>query len=303
MDWNTVKPEPGAHAWAAWRRILVRAACVMVLVGLGGIRGITGAEFAFASIAILPVLVIAWSFGRAEGLLFAALAALLLTAGEITSGYEFSAQWIPWVNGLTRMLTFGVMAVLMAQVRVQLQREHESASHDVLTGLLNRRAFLQEGTVEVERSKRYRHPMAVVFLDLDDFKQLNDTRGHAAGDAALREAATGLRAALRGGDLVAKLGGDEFAVIVPEASLHAAERVSEKISESLARALEKYPPVKASIGIAWFSAVDRPFTEMLRLADNLMYEVKEQRKGTVLLRAMPALAAGDQGPASFGGGA
>lgn len=183
--------------WTGWRRWAAWSICVSAIFLLGELRTVTDADFTFASLAILPVLVIAWIGGKRNGLLVAFLAAAMWTMADMVSERQFSTQWIQWTNAVTRLITYSLVALLAAQVRLQFEREHEHATRDVLTGLTNRRAFLEEGAAEVERSKRYAHPLAVIFLDLDDFKQLNDTKGHDAGDAALRATARALLGALR----------------------------------------------------------------------------------------------------------
>ena len=260
-----------------------------MLLVLGALRAATDAEFAFASLAVLPVLVIAWIGGKRNGLFAAFLAAAMWAVGDIASGRQFSALWIPWANAVTRLMTYSLVALLAAQLRTQLEREHEHATQDALTGVQNRRAFLEAGGVEVERAARYAHPLAVVFLDLDDFKQLNDTKGHDAGDAALRTTASALRDVLRSSDRVARLGGDEFAVLLPEIEYDAAVETGQKISVAVNSALRDFPPVKGSIGVAWFGEVDRPFPAMLKAADEVMYEAKESGKDDMRSRSITAM--------------
>jgi diguanylate cyclase (GGDEF)-like protein len=135
---------------------------------------------------------------------------------------------------------------------------------------------------------RYPHAMAVIYLDLDDFKKLNDSRGHAAGDAALQATAKVLLAALRSSDRVARLGGDEFGILLPETGYDAAVDAARKISNAANAALGAFPPVKISTGMAWFESADRSFPNMLKAADDLMYEVKESGKHDMCSRRFAA---------------
>ncbi|MEQ1517692.1 MAG: GGDEF domain-containing protein [Usitatibacteraceae bacterium] len=248
-----------------------------IIVLLGAIRAATDAAFTFASLALLPVLLIAWVGGRAHGVFVAFLAALMWAIGDFVAERQFSAPWIPWANTATRFLTYALVAVLAAQVRVLLQREREHATLDSLTGLKNRRAFLEAGASELDRLRRYRRPVAIIFLDLDDFKAINDTKGHDVGDSALRAAANALSATLRGSDLVGRLGGDEFAVLLPEIGYEEAIAAGLKTSEALNASLRDYPPVQNSTGIAWFEEVDHDLAAMLEEADKLMYLAKADR--------------------------
>lgn len=274
---------PGVY-WQGWRRWGVWLVCITVLLLLGVLRIATDAELAFASLALFPVFVIAWIEGKKKGLFVAILAAAVWLVSDMVTEREFSAPWVPWVNVATRLFTYSLVALLAAQVRLLLEREYARATRDVLTGLRNRRNFLNVGASEVDRSKRYAHPLTVIFLDLDNFKQLNDTKGHDAGDAALQATAKALVGALRTSDRIARLGGDEFAILLPEVGYDAAVGAGRKISDALNKALRDFPPVSGSIGVAWFGEVDRTFPAMLKMADDLMYEVKESGKGDMLSR-------------------
>ncbi len=276
--------------WAAWSGALA------ALLLLAAFRTATDAEFTFASLALLPVLFIAWVAGQWSGLFLAFLAAAMWTVADIAAGRQFSAAWIPWANALTHWLTYSLLAVLTDQFRRQYEREHEHATRDALTGLRNRRAFLESGAAEAARSERYGHPLAVAFLDLDDFKQLNDTKGHDAGDAALKATAAALLGALRSSDVIARLGGDEFAVLLPETGYEAAVEAGRKISLAVNQALQAFPPVKGSIGVAWFGQADRSFPEMLKAADELMYEVKEGGKDNMRARRFAPAKSAENSP-------
>jgi diguanylate cyclase (GGDEF)-like protein len=222
------------------------------------------------------------------------LAAAMRGIGDLTSERQFSAPWIPWANVVTRFFTYTLVAFLAAQVRLQFEAEYERATHDPLTGLQNRRAFLQAGAEEVARSTRYSHSIAVIFLDLDEFKKLNDTRGHDSGDEALRRAAEALLSALRTSDRIARLGGDEFAVLLPEIGYDAALEAGRKAHAAMNTALERYPPVTVSAGVAWFESTDRLFPEMVKAADELMYEVKKSGKARMLSRRIAGKTEPDQ---------
>ncbi|MEQ1741315.1 MAG: GGDEF domain-containing protein [Candidatus Nitrotoga sp.] len=275
--------------WTGWRLWIVWLICVSVFFLIIAFRIATDAEFDFVTLLVLPVLVITWIGGKRNGLYMAILASAMWLVGDIASERQYSAQWIPWVNALTHLITYSLAVLLATQVRLQFEREHERATRDALTGLHNRRAFLDAGVSEVERSKRYTHPLAVVILDLDDFKQLNDTKGHDAGDAALRATAGALRCISRANDRVARLGGDEFAILLVEIGYEAAVEAGRKISIAVSAALQDFPPVKGSIGIAWFGQADRSFPAMLKVADELMYEVKKSGKDSVCLRRFPEI--------------
>ena len=124
------------------------------------------------------------------------------------------------------------------------------AEHDPLTGLLNRRAFTQRLEIETARSSRYAHPLALVLCDLDGFRALNQARGHAAGDETLEQVGRALTGALRRADAAARVGGDEFALILPETTDHEAEAVIDRVAAAVSRIEGAAGQLKASFGTA-----------------------------------------------------
>jgi len=270
------------NVWVGWQRWTLLLASLSIIFLLGIIRVQTEAEFAFASLALLPVIAVAWFGGKAYGVFLAFIASIMWLMADITTNQQFSLSWAPWANALTRLATYSLVAFLVAIVRQQLVREREQATHDVLTGLQNRRAFLEKGNAEVVRSKRYSHPLALFFLDLDNFKSLNDTKGHDVGDEALRATARALQKSLRASDQIARLGGDEFAAILPEIDYDSAVETMRKVHTDINNALLGFAPVKVSIGVACFEKAEFTFSELLKSADELMYEVKASGKGNML---------------------
>ncbi|MBK8321796.1 MAG: GGDEF domain-containing protein [Betaproteobacteria bacterium] len=168
--------------------------------------------------------------------------------------------------------------------QVPSTRWYRIRTTDELTGIRNRRAFLEAGALEVARAMRHSRPLAVMFLDLDDFKKLNDTMGHGAGDEALEVTAATLGDVMRSSDLVARIGGDEFAILLSETGNDVATGAARRLSIALRDALRRFPPVTVSIGLACFEEADRPFPEMLKVADELMYESKQRGRGGLEVR-------------------
>ncbi len=149
---------------------------------------------------------------------------------------------------------------------------------DGLTGLSNRRAFSEALAREFGRSVRYRRPLSVVILDIDHFKSLNDTHGHLAGDAGLRQLGQILRGNLRREDFVGRLGGEEFAVLLPEIDLAGARLVADKLRRLTAERAFTYDGVSmrftVSAGVATREESDRDPEELVRRADQLLYSAK-----------------------------
>ncbi len=270
-----------ARQLTGWRLRAVLLGCLVVIGCLGYLRVVTHAEFVFASLASLPVLTMAWVGNKRYGVTGALIAAGMWVLADSLAEKQFSSSWVMLVNGVTHFLNYGLLVFLAHHIRLEMQKVQKSARLDALTGLQNRRGFQESGILEIERARRYSRALAVVFIDLDNFKKLNDTRGHDAGDDALKAVAKALRGGLRATDQIARLGGDEFAALLPEIGHDDALQAINKVFAGMSHALETFSPVAASVGMVWFEEVDRTFDDMLKAADELMYQVKADGKGHV----------------------
>ena len=164
--------------------------------------------------------------------------------------------------------------------RFEDQLQH-MADHDPLTGLLNRRAFQRELEQQVARTKRYGGEGALLVLDLDQFKAINDTLGHSAGDELIIETAARLRERLRESDILARLGGDEFAILLPLVSLEAAEHVADSLLATLRKTRVGTRHVTGSIGLVMLGGPAASAEELLVNADLAMYDAKEDGRNRV----------------------
>jgi diguanylate cyclase (GGDEF)-like protein len=147
------------------------------------------------------------------------------------------------------------------------------AEHDALTKLLNRRAFSARMEVEIGRATRYRRQFAVVLCDLDGFKSVNDRHGHLTGDDVLSQAAAALQSSVRAADAVFRIGGDEFAVILPETTVEQMAPVLRRLDRAVAEACLEMG-VDASFGVAMFPADGEDADSLFRAADAAMYTHK-----------------------------
>ena len=162
----------------------------------------------------------------------------------------------------------------------ELQRTQHLAMTDALTKVANRRALRDALRRELARAQRSRRPLALLMLDIDGFKEINDRLGHAHGDQALQLLARCLRRATRQGDLVARIGGDEFALMLPETSAPEARAIGERIRAQLVRAAETGPRIEVSVGSALIEqgAANAHPTALLAAADQDLYRDKNARR-------------------------
>jgi diguanylate cyclase (GGDEF)-like protein/PAS domain S-box-containing protein len=248
------------------------------------LSGYTAEEVA-SSRDVLDRLVPEEDRARASGVIDA------LARGE--SPVTVEAQWrtrsgdlclIAWsCTGLTApdgTVTHVVATGIDVTARRRLERRlRHLADHDDLTGLINRRRFQEELERHLAQGRRYGLTGALLVLDLDGFKAVNDTHGHSAGDLVLRNVADALRSRLRESDLVARLGGDEFAVLLPRESPDAAERVCEALEREIPAEVRAPDGrgVKVSVGFAPFVDDVASVDDVLSAADASMYAVKVGR--------------------------
>jgi diguanylate cyclase (GGDEF)-like protein len=160
------------------------------------------------------------------------------------------------------------------------------ALHDVLTGLPNRALFWDRLAQTMRHDERHRAGFAVLFIDVDDFKKVNDTLGHATGDRLLVDLAARIRSVLRAGDSAARLGGDEFLALLddvsePDEALHIANRLLEAVAD--ASGVPGLPPVTISIGVAVSTGRSWTPDEIVAAADAAMYDAKHAGRGRVVL--------------------
>jgi diguanylate cyclase (GGDEF)-like protein len=161
----------------------------------------------------------------------------------------------------------------------------EQARTDYLTGTLNRRAMEEAAVREVERSIRYRHPLCMIVVDIDNFKRLNDSLGHAAGDRVLQAFAHHVKAMLRRPDLLARMGGDEFTILLPDTPGEISKTVAKRIKRTIEDLEVPFAtgPIKFSIsaGVAELDPAQGSWEDMMRRADQAMYEIKQHGRNSV----------------------
>ncbi len=150
---------------------------------------------------------------------------------------------------------------------------------DDLTKVATRVAFYEFATAEINRARRFKLTTTLAYVDLDSFKEVNDRRGHATGDKLLITVARSMQKSIRHTDMVARMGGDEFALILPNTGKDAAQKVLEKLLNVLTRSMRQHHwPVTFSIGAVTFLVPPGSVHQMIQRADEIMYSVKQSGK-------------------------
>lgn len=273
----------------------------VVLVGfIAWIDYATGIWFRIFPLYYLAIAFGAQCISMRAGVLLALLSSVSWMSSNLLSGEHPYGPEIWSLNFLTMTLSFLVVGYLIGRLRHSLERERDLSRRDNLTGLHNSRAFHELGTFAMAGARRTGIPVTLAFIDLDNFKAVNDRLGHREGDRVLREAGALLAGYFRESDLVARLGGDEFAALLPDTGPEDATTALERLREAM-QALMKGQglPVTMSIGAVHFAAAPDHLEPAIHAADELMYEVKHGGKNRVLVRTSEA-ADGRQNPSEEG---
>jgi diguanylate cyclase (GGDEF)-like protein len=232
---------------------------------------------------IVPVLLVTWQDGLTWGIAFAIGTGLLRYVTGLDKLPVETTVPIRLLDEAAFLTVLGVAMAGLAQLQ-RTQRELERlATQDELTGTLNPRAFAERLALELDRNRRYNRPLALLYLDLDDFKTVNDRHGHQTGDAVLRLVADATRRAMRQSDIVGRLGGDEFGVLMPETEGSVAQAAAMRLAGGIRTVFKGTPSVTASIGLVSTTSADMTAAEdLLRRADQAMYEAKRAGKDRVV---------------------
>ncbi|WP_187368966.1 GGDEF domain-containing protein [Baekduia soli] len=259
-------------AWFVWFAVPAVVAMVSAGVYLSGDPGNPGASFFVAgavySAYFFPVRVAAAHLALAGLLLGAALVAIASPEAALD-------RW---------MFTMGIAVLIGWVISVLRDQLLDRAATDPLTGVLNRGAFTERLEHELRHVRAKGASLGLIYVDVDDFKRLNDTGGHSAGDAALREVAVVLNVAARGAGRVGRMGGDEFALVLPHADQRATERAAAEVQR---RVRESGVGSTVSVGVATAPLHGDGDAALMLAADAALYAAKRSGRDRVVTAAPP----------------
>jgi diguanylate cyclase (GGDEF)-like protein len=270
-------------------RSLLLVGILLILVGISIFDFLSGLEISFSFFYLFPISLAAWLFGRKEGIFLSVASALTWTLANQLFRENAASLPVSYWNAATHFGFFLIVTLLVSEVRFLLEKERSLARTDFLTGVLNRRAFYETSKYEILRVKRTNLPFTVIYIDIDSFKAINDNLGHDVGDTVLRLVTMTISKNVRSCDLVGRLGGDEFAILLPGANHLVAKSIAPRLQKILTVKMhEKGYAVTFSMGVLTFLSPPEDVEAMLKLADKILYQVKNAGKNSIEYAEHPA---------------
>jgi diguanylate cyclase (GGDEF)-like protein len=254
---------------------------VVLVFSVGAIDLLTGSELSLSLFYLIPIAVVTWFSGRRSGLVISIFGAAVWLVADELDGQPYSHPGIRYWNAVIRFGFFAIVTWLLPAIR---EREFARglARIDDLTGAANRRSLFEILQSEIDRAQRYKRPLAIAYLDLDNFKIMNDRFGHKIGDDILCTVVNQIEQCLRKTDSIARIGGDEFILVFPEADESALRGLVPRIQIALLEEMQRKDwPVTFSFGALTCLDISMTPDELIKRADALMYSVKEKGKNAI----------------------
>lgn len=235
-----------------------------------------------APIYLIPIATLSWFVGKWHGVTSSVLCTMMWLAADIYSGGLYSQTYIFYWNSITCLTGFLIFSALISYLRSELELTRNLNQIDTLTGIANPIGFHEAAQKEIDRCRLLDRQFTLCYIDIDNFKVINDKLGYTVGDQVLRTVAENIQVNLRKSDLVARLGGDEFALIISDAGKEAAREAVNRIHRQLTNLMNANNwALSFSIGVLICSEHPKTVNEILKIADELMDFVKSNGKNGI----------------------
>lgn len=251
----------------------------VVLVGI--INYLAGYEVEFSLFFLIPISLVTWFASTRLAIAISIISAIAWYTADVASGDPIAPSILYWNTGI-RFSFFVIVMALLSALRANLKRAEKLSRVDHLTGAVNLRYFSELAQAEISRAQRYNYHFTVAYIDLDNFKRVNDQYGHRIGDEVLRIVVNTAKIQLRSTDVVARIGGDEFTLLLPETEHDGACALITKLQQSVLTEMQNNGwPVTLSIGVLTCIAIPHTADELIKMADDLMYSAKNSGKNAI----------------------
>ena len=261
------------------------AVSVLLVIVLGLVDYYSGHEISFSIFYLIPISLTVYSAGFKYGVAVALISAITWFNADIFSGAEYSNYFIPCWNAVMRLGYFLIHSLLLSRILNAYEEMKKLSFKDSLTGVPNWRCFEDFSKREMAKAKRGNKGLTICYIDIDNFKVINDALGHEKGNGVIKTVAGLINKNLRLSDMVARVGGDEFVILIPESDYgNANEILLRVIDEVREKGGNGGMPVSISMGAVTYKAIHSSVENMVKEADELMYKVKKEGKDNLLHR-------------------
>ncbi len=268
-------------------RTWVFGIALLIVALLGWFDYVTGFELSFSFFYLLPIALCAWYGRRSDAYIITIISTLVWLVSNQLAGQIYSNEAIRIFNGGVRLVVFLLFAWLLGELRRANQYEAALARTDPLTGIYNSREFYKRLQLEIEHSIRSKSLFSIAYIDLDNFKQVNDKFGHSAGDNLLKNVSQAISSVIRQNDVFARLGGDEFALLLPHVDQAGVQVVMGKVEKTINKELKSLSsPVTFSAGVVTYYAPPSNVNELINQSDSLMYQAKALGKNCICYQSI-----------------
>lgn len=259
------------------RSLLLLSLALVVIIGI--CDALTGSVFGFSLFYLLPIYLSTWFGGKGSGILVSFASALMwFLDNRFIGDRTYPHFFMPYWDTIVKLGFYLTIVFLESALKDAMAR----ATIDPLTSVGNRSFFYGASALEIKRIERYKRPFTVAYLDIDNFKRVNDVYGHSTGDLLLKEVSKTVAHNIRSTDIFARLGGDEFALLLTETDAEAARNILPKLQKKMINAVAKHNwPVKFSIGAVTFFIPPSSVDDMIGRADTIMYSAKKKGKNLI----------------------
>jgi len=238
---------------------------------------LTGSDLYFAIFYMVPIFIATWFVGRYLGILLSYFSAVVWFIDDAIAPRPYANSFIPLWNITLKLAFFLIIVYVLAALKRALKSIQVLSKNDTLTGLTNRELFFELAHKELYRMRRHKHPFTFVYIDIDNLKEINEKFGHSAADLLLRTLAGTIKKESRFSDILARLGDDEFGLILQETNHESAQAVVTRIKNSIDNLMQKNNwPVTFSIGVLTFIIPPKSVDEVINKAEKIVFSIKNE---------------------------
>ena len=254
----------------------------LLVLAIGSLDTITSYDTSISLLYLFPIILIAWFEGGVPAVIISIFSAITWAVSDLVSGHAYSHVTVPIWNAIMVLGMFLIVAYSIAAIKKLLIKEREHENTDDLTGAANVRAFYEQARVEISRSAVHERPLTLAYIDINNLRHVNDTLGHIAGDYLLHEVAQTMRSTLRPTDIISRLGGAKFAILMPETKNENAAGIIDKVQDHLLDMVKKNGwPVTFSTGVVTRNGATGTIHELIKMAEDLTSTARDAGENMV----------------------